>query len=143
MRVLRCLSYGEPKDLKLEDMPEPVPGPGEVLIAVEAAGLGFVDALFVRGTYQVKLPLPFVPGSEIAGTIEAVGEDVPGDLIGTRVMALSFRGALTEKLALPATFCTSIPDEMSAEAAAGFWCWAPQAASAWRPSTLQKRWALA
>jgi NADPH:quinone reductase len=120
MRALRCVSYGEPRDLKLETLEEPVPGPGEVLIAVEAAGLGYVDALFVRGTYQVKLPLPFIPGSEIAGTIEAVGEGLSGDLIGNRVMALSNRGALVEKLVLPAAICSSVPDGMSAEAAAGF-----------------------
>ncbi|MDR3500803.1 MAG: NADPH:quinone oxidoreductase family protein [Parvibaculum sp.] len=120
MRAVRCVTYGEPSGLAVETLPAPVPGPGEVLIAVEAAGLGYVDALFVRGTYQVKLPLPFVPGSEIAGTIEAVGEGVPGDLIGSRVMALSNRGALAEKIAIPAAICTTIPDEMSAEAAAGF-----------------------
>ncbi|KAB7742663.1 zinc-binding dehydrogenase [Parvibaculum sedimenti] len=120
MRAIRCVNYGEPSALAVEDLPEPVPGPGEVLVAVEAAGLGYVDALFVRGTYQVKLPLPFVPGSEVAGTIEAVGEGLPGELIGNRVMALSSRGALAEKLALPAFLCSTIPDEMSAEAAAGF-----------------------
>jgi len=120
MRVIRCVNYGEPRTLAVEEAPEPVPGPGEVLLAVEAAGLGYVDALFVRGTYQVKLPLPFVPGSEVAGTIEAVGEGLPGELIGNRVMALSSRGALAEKLVLPAAMCSTIPDEMSAEAAAGF-----------------------
>lgn len=120
MRAVRCVNYGEPSGLNVETLDEPVPGPGEVLVAVEAAGLGYVDALFVRGTYQVKMPLPFIPGNEIAGTIEAVGEGVPGDLIGSRVMALSNRGALAEKLAIPAAICTSIPDGMSAEAAAGF-----------------------
>ena len=120
MRAIRCVNYGEPSTLAIEELPDPVPGPGEVLVAVEAAGLGYVDALFVRGTYQVKLPLPFVPGSEFAGTIEAVGEGLPGELIGNRVMALSSRGALTEKLVLPALLCSTIPDEMSAEAAAGF-----------------------
>ena len=120
MRAILCVNYGEPRGLTLEALDEPVPGPGEALIAVEAAGLGYVDALFVRGTYQVKMPLPFVPGSEIAGTIEAVGEGLPGDLIGNRVMALSGRGALAEKVALPAAILSSIPDEMSAEAAAGF-----------------------
>lgn len=120
MRAVRCVNYGEPRDLKLETLAEPVPGPGEVLVAVEAAGLGYVDALFVRGTYQVKLPLPFVPGSEIAGTIEAVGEGLPGDLIGNRVMALSPKGALAEKLVLPAAILSTVPEGMSAEAAAGF-----------------------
>tara|TARA_R110000868_G_scaffold375963_1_gene640651 strand:+ start:890 stop:1870 length:981 start_codon:yes stop_codon:yes gene_type:complete len=120
MRAIRCVNYGEPSGLAIENLDEPVPGPGEVLIDVEAAGLGYVDALFVRGTYQVKMPLPFVPGSEVAGTIEAVGEGVSSDLIGTRVMALSPRGALAEKIAIPAVVCTSLPDDMSTSAAAGF-----------------------
>lgn len=120
MRVIRCVNYGEPSGLTIENLDEPVPGPGEVLLDVEAAGLGYVDALFVRGTYQVKMPLPFVPGSEVAGTIEAVGEGVSPDLIGTRVMALSPRGALAEKIAIPAVVCTSLPDDMSTSAAAGF-----------------------
>jgi len=120
MRAIRCVNYGEPSELRVENLEEPVPGPGQVLIDVEAAGLGYVDALLVRGTYQVKMPLPFVPGSEVAGTIEAVGEGVSGDLIGSRVMALSPRGALAEKVAIPAAVCSTIPDDMSAEAAAGF-----------------------
>lgn len=120
MRAIRCVNYGEPSGLYVENIDEPVPGPGQVLLAVEAAGLGFVDALLVRGTYQVKMPLPFVPGSEVAGVIEAVGEGVSGDLIGKRVMALSNRGALAEKVALPAILCTAVPDNMSSEAAAGF-----------------------
>lgn len=120
MRAIRCVNYGEPSGLAIENLDEPVPGPGEVLLDVEAAGLGYVDALLVRGTYQVKMPLPFVPGSEVAGTIEAVGEGVSPDLIGTRVMALSPRGALAEKIAIPAVVCTSLPDDMSTSAAAGF-----------------------
>ena len=120
MRVIRCVNYGEPRDLAVAEMPDPVPGPGEALLAVEAAGLGYVDALFVRGTYQVKLPLPFVPGSEVAGRVIAVGEGVADNLVGRRVMALSNRGALAEKLALPAAMLSPVPEGMSAEAAAGF-----------------------
>jgi len=120
MRAIRCVNYGEPSELRVENLEEPVPGPGQVLLDVEAAGLGYVDALLVRGAYQVKTPLPFIPGSEVAGTIEAVGEGVSGDLIGSRVMALSPRGALAEKVAIPAAVCSTIPDDMSAEAAAGF-----------------------
>lgn len=120
MRAVRCVNYGEPRDLSIVEEAEPVPARGEVLLAVEAAGLGYVDALLVRGAYQVKTPLPFIPGSEVAGTIEAVGEGVPAALVGTRVMALSNRGALSEKIVLPAAICTPIPAAMSAEAAAGF-----------------------
>jgi len=120
MRAIRCVTYGEPSTLHVEALDEPVPGPGQVLLAIEAAGLGYVDALLVRGTYQVKMPLPFIPGSEVAGVIEAVGEGVSGDLIGERVMAMSMAGALAEKIVLPVAALTTLPDEMSAEAAAGF-----------------------
>lgn len=120
MRAVRVAEYGSPKNLTVEDVPEPAPGKGELLLAVEAAGLGYVDALLVQGAYQVKTPLPFIPGSEVAGRVEAVGEGVSEKLVGTRVMALSPRGALAEKIALPAAVCTPLPDNMSAEAAAGF-----------------------
>lgn len=120
MRAVRVAEYGSPKALKVEDLPEPEPGKGECLLAVEAAGLGYVDALLVQGAYQVKTPLPFIPGSEVAGRVEAVGEGVPEKLVGTRVMALSPRGALAEKIALPAAVCNPLPDNMTSEAAAGF-----------------------
>lgn len=120
MRAIRCVTYGAPSDLKLEEMDDPAPRDGEVVIKTEAAGLGYVDALFVAGTYQVKLPLPFIPGSEVAGTVVALGAGTPEALMGRRVMALSPRGALAEKIALPAASCIPVPGNMSAEAAAGF-----------------------
>jgi len=120
MRVIVCTTYGAPALLSIEQRSEPIPGPAEVLIETEAVGLGYVDALFVAGTYQVKLPLPFVPGSEIAGRVLATGADVPATLVGQRVMALAPRGALAERVVLPASACVSVPDRLSAEAAAGF-----------------------
>ena len=120
MRAIVCTAYGAPALLSLTTRPEPVPAPKEVLLETEAVGLGYVDALFVAGTYQVKLPLPFVPGSEIAGRVIAVGADVPTDLIGTRMMALAPHGALAERVTVPAAACTPVPAAMSAEAAAGF-----------------------
>ena len=120
MKAVRCLQYGPPADLVLEDIGAPEPKPGQAVIETEAAGLGYVDALLVAGRYQVKTPLPFVPGSEVAGKVVAVGEGVPEAMLGKRVMALSPVGALAEKLALPAAACIPVPDAMSAEAAAGF-----------------------
>ena len=120
MKAIRCHDYGAPSSLVLEDLPDPAPRAGEVVIETEAAGLGYVDALLVAGRYQVKTPLPFVPGSEVAGRVVALGEGVPEKMMGTRVMALSPRGALAEKLALPALACIPVPANMSAEAAAGF-----------------------
>lgn len=120
MKAIRCHEYGAPSSLTLEDMDDPAPRAGEVVIETEAAGLGYVDALLVAGRYQVKTPLPFVPGSEVAGRVVALGEGVPEKMLGQRVMALSPRGALAEKIALPAMICIPVPANMSAEAAAGF-----------------------
>jgi len=120
MRALVCTTYGAPALLSIQELPDPTPGPGELILETEAVGLGYVDALFVAGTYQVKLPLPFVPGSEVAGRVLAVGADIPVDLVGRRVMALAPRGALAERIALPASACVPVPDCMSPEAAAGF-----------------------
>lgn len=120
MKAIRCHEYGAPSSLTLEDMDDPAPRAGEVVIETEAAGLGYVDALLVAGRYQVKTPLPFVPGSEVAGRVVALGEGVPEKMMGQRVMALSPRGALAERIALPAMVCIPVPANMSAEAAAGF-----------------------
>lgn len=120
MRAYVCTAYGAPAQLQIEERPEPAPGPGDVLVETEAIGLGYVDALFVAGTYQVKLPLPFVPGSEIAGRVIAASADAPAALVGRRVMALAPRGALAERVALPAAACTPVPEGMSSAAAAGF-----------------------
>ena len=120
MKAIRCHEYGAPSSLTLEELPDPAPRAGEVVIETEAAGLGYVDALLVAGRYQVKTPLPFVPGSEVSGRVVALGEGVRENMMGTRVMALSPRGALAEKLALPAMGCIPVPANMSAEAAAGF-----------------------
>ncbi len=118
MRAIVCNAYGDPRDLVLTDQPAPSAGAGQVIIAVEAAGLGYVDALHVRGGYQVKKPLPFIPGSEIAGRIIAIGSDVSPELMGQRVTALSPNGGLAEQIAVPATSCMQLPDGFSSEAAA-------------------------
>jgi NADPH2:quinone reductase len=89
-----------------------------VIVTIEAAGLGFVDALHVRGGYQVKRPLPFIPGSEIAGTVVALGDGAPANLLGRRVMALSGNGGLTEMVAVPAASCMALPASFTSEAAA-------------------------
>jgi len=120
VKALQCVAYGEPSGLVFADLPEPVPAPGEVLLRVEAAGLGFVDALHVRGAYQVKRPLPFIPGTEVVGRVVSAGAGVDPALVGRRLMALSPAGALAEMITLPAAICTPVPTGMSAEIAAGF-----------------------
>lgn len=117
MRAIRCHAFTGPKDLRLEDIPDPVPGPGQVLIAVEACGLGFVDGLLVQGKYQVKDPLPFTPGGEMAGRVLAVSEGVAGDLVGKRVAGIG-KGGLAEKAVLPAAACAITPEGFDPAAAA-------------------------
>ena len=118
MRAWTCHEYGSPRDLRLDEVAAPVPRAAEVIIATEAIGLGYVDALFVAGTYQVKLPLPFVPGSEVAGRVVATGSEVCHLVTGQRVLALAPRGALAELVAVPAASCVPIPDGVSSAAAA-------------------------
>lgn len=120
MRAVQCHEYGDPSGLKIEEIPEPQAGPGEVVVAVEAAGLGYVDALRVRGGYQVKNPLPFIPGSEMAGRIVACGAGVSPGLMGQRVMAVSRNGALAERIRTNAADCVPVPDRMESAAASGF-----------------------
>jgi NADPH2:quinone reductase len=95
--------------LRIEDMPDPEPGAGEVLIAVRAAGLNFPDVLMAQGLYQLKPPLPFVPGMEIAGEIAALGEGVDTFAVGDPVLAEPRPGGLAERVAMPATRVRPMP----------------------------------
>ena len=89
MKALMCNAPGGPETLQVEDIPNPTPSKGEVLIAVKAVGLNFPDLLVIRDLYQFKPPRPFAPGSEVSGVIEAVGEGVNGLAVGDRVLAFS------------------------------------------------------
>ncbi len=104
----------------VEEVPEPKPGPGDVLIRVRACGVNFADALIVQGTYQEKPLLPFTPGLEVAGEIVAMGRDVAGFATGQRVAALCTTGGYAETVTAPAAVTVRIPDSMPYETAAGF-----------------------
>ena len=119
MRAIRCEEWGGPETLRLRDIPDPVPQKGEVLIRIHAAGVNFPDVLIIQKKYQVQPELPFTPGAEIAGEIEAVGEGVTGYKPGDRVLALCSTGGFAEKIALDAHRCVPIPDSVSFEVAAG------------------------
>ncbi len=110
MRALVCRRYGTPEDLEIAELPDPVPEAGEVLIEVHAAAANFADALVIANAYQVSMELPFVPGSELAGEVLAVGADVIDLKEGDRVFGTAFSGAFAERAGLPAEQVTKMPD---------------------------------
>lgn len=119
MRAVVCREYGTPEDLVLDELPDPTPGPGQVVVKVHAAAVNYSDVLLIGGKYQVKVPPPFSPGSELAGEVLAVGEGVdhhPGD----RVSATSFVGAFAEQALVDARGLTPIPDGADYADAAAF-----------------------
>jgi len=121
MRALLCREYGPVDALDVAEIDDPVPDAGEVIVDVSAAGLNFPDVLMIAGQYQVKHPLPFVPGVELAGTISAVGDGVRDSLLGQRVMAATMgAGAFAEKIALDANMVIPLPPELDFEQGAGF-----------------------
>jgi NADPH:quinone reductase len=106
--------------LRVEERPDPEPGPGEVAVAVEAAGVNYVDGLFVAGRYQMKPSLPFVPGSEVAGHVVAVGPDVRSVAIGDRVLASVGLGGFASRVVVKAESAVALPEGMDAARAATF-----------------------
>jgi len=120
MKVLVCKEYGPPEKLVIEETSDPIPAEGEVLVDIKAAGINFPDVLLIAGTYQVKVPPPFVPGNEAAGIVEAVGEGVARVKPGDRVIITPKAGGFAEKCVLPEKLCLPLPDGMSYEQGAGF-----------------------
>ncbi|MFC2969693.1 NADPH:quinone oxidoreductase family protein [Acidimangrovimonas pyrenivorans] len=118
MRAFQIDTYGEPPVLR--DVPQPEPGPGELRLKVAACGLNFADLLMLKGQYQERPPLPFTLGMELAGTVEALGADVAGPAVGTRVAAMGGSGGLAEQACVPAARCVALPDAMSFPEAAAF-----------------------
>ncbi len=106
--------------LRWKELPTPTPGPGEVLIAIEAASLNFPDLLIVQNKYQMKPALPFVPGSEYAGVVQAVGDGVKHLKVGQKVACLSGTGGFGTHTLAPAALCMPLPDGFPAVDAAAF-----------------------
>jgi len=121
MRAVVCQELGPPSSLVVTEQPDPPPpGPGRVTIDVEAAGVNYVDALFVQGRYQIKPPLPFVPGSEVAGRVRAVGDDVTSVAVGDRVLASGGLGGFAEQVSVAANAAIRVPERLDAPRAATF-----------------------
>jgi NADPH2:quinone reductase len=120
VRAVICNELGPPSWLQIEERPDLSPPPGAVVVEVEAAGVNFVDGLFIAGKYQIKPPLPFTPGSEIAGRVAAIGADVTGWSIGQRVMATTGLGGYASQVSMSARSLAALPDVLDAPRAATF-----------------------
>ena len=120
MQIVCCEAYGPPERLTRVEQPAPEPRAHEVQVQVSAAGVGFVDGLMIQGLYQVKPPLPYYPGSEFAGVISSVGDDVQHLSVGQRVMGLAGGGAYADIVCAPAHSVVPIPDVLDDATAAGF-----------------------
>ncbi len=113
MKAIQINEIGSADVLILRDVPEPVPGAGEVLIRVEAAGVNFSDIMWRRGEYEVETPLPFIPGAEVAGTVAALGPNVTGFTIGMHVVSAPPSGGYAQFVVAPIATTFPIPDGIS------------------------------
>ena len=120
MKAVLCKQFGPPESLVVEDLPSPSAGPGEVVVSVKAASLNFPDVLIIQNKYQFKPPLPFSPGSEMAGVVKEAGEGVKGFKAGDRVIAFTTYGAFAEEVRVEAGRLVPIPDGMDFNSAAAF-----------------------
>jgi NADPH2:quinone reductase len=112
MRAILCTQFGGPELLEYRDVTSPSAGAGEVVVSVKAASVNFPDVLIIDNKYQFKPPLPFSPGSELAGVVKEVGPGVGGVHPGDRVMAFTIYGAFAEEVALDAARVLPIPPGM-------------------------------
>jgi NADPH2:quinone reductase len=120
MKALLCTAFGPLEHLAIREIASPRPGSRQVLIDVKAASLNFPDVLMVQGIYQVKPPLPFSPGTEIAGVVVEAGTEVRGFRAGDRVSAVAGWGGFAEECAVDAGWVTPLPERMDFETGASF-----------------------
>lgn len=115
MRGLLSKAPGGPETLVMDELPDPVAGPGQVVVAVKACSINYPDVLIIEDKYQMKPPRPFAPGSEISGVIDSVGEGVRDFKPGDRVLCTTGAGGLVEKVAVPAASLYPLPEGRSFE----------------------------
>ena len=119
MKAVVCKQWGPPESLVVEDLPSPVPGPGQVVVRVKAAGLNYPDALVIQGKHQYKPQLPFTLGSELSGIVKAMGPGVGHLQIGQRVYGGGkMRGSFAEEMLVDARYLQPMPDNLDFEQAA-------------------------
>ncbi len=120
MKAIICKTLGPPSSLVFDEFQEPNVQSGQVLVKVKACSVNFPDTLIIQGLYQFKPELPFVPGSDVAGEVIAVAEDVHHVKPGDRVFGMVLHGGFAEKVIVPSERCFLIPKEMDFEIAASF-----------------------
>jgi NADPH:quinone reductase len=120
VKALLCKQFGPPESLVVETVPDLVPGPTEAVIRVHAAGVNFPDALVIQDKYQFKPALPFAPGGECAGVVEAVGSEVGHVRPGARVLAFTTYGAFAEQVVCDARTLIPMPSELDFVTGAAF-----------------------
>ncbi len=120
MKAVLCVEHGPPEKLVVQDVPLPEPGRGQVRLKVEAAGVNFPDTLIIQNLYQFKPSLPFSPGGEAAGVIDAVGEGIEGIAVGDRAVVMTGNGCFAEYVIANRAQVVPIPAGMPADVAAGF-----------------------
>lgn len=120
MRAAVCPAYGPPAVVTVEELPSPELGPGQVRVAVAAAAVNFPDVLLIAGQYQITVPPPFVPGSELAGVVTEVAADVEGVRVGDRVTGTLLVGAFAEEAVVAATSLGAVADGVDLRIAAAF-----------------------
>lgn len=120
MRAVRCLAHGEPESLVVEEVTDPVPGDGEIVVDVQAASVNFPDALLVANRYQIPIPPPFTPGSDFAGVVTAVQPGTRGFALGDRVYGSVFVGAFAERVRVGVGGLRHLPATVDYAAGAAF-----------------------
>lgn len=120
MKAILSETPGGPETLVYKEVPDPAPGPGQLLIDVAAVGVNFPDSLVIADRYQFRPTRPFSPGGELSGTVVALGSESKGFAVGDRVLAFMTYGAMAEKVVVDAQRCARIPDAMPMDEAAAF-----------------------
>ncbi len=120
MKAVLCKQFGPPEALVVEELPSPKAGAGEVVLTVKAASVNFPDVLIIQNKYQFKPPLPFSPGSELAGVVKEVGAGVTSVRPGDRVIAFTTYGAFAEEVRTEAVRLLPLPERMDFVAGAAF-----------------------